>query len=161
MQAIRQAFIVVSGVPGTGKSTYASWLHQTYGFVHQDVDRQGLPSASVLTQRPLVVDWGFPANEPGLTDCIALIRSWKTTGAKVWWFDGDREAALESFLKRGTVPKQSWDYQMQGINDNWSKIEAAIDGRVDVISSTHRLPPEQVCSCMFASGGTPQITPLR
>ena len=155
MQAIRQAFIVLTGVPGTGKSTYASWLHQTYGFVHQDVDRQGLPSGSVLARRPLVVDWGFPANEPGLTDCIALIRTWRTTGAKVWWFDGDRDAALASFLKRGTVPKQSWDCQMRGINDNWSKIEAAIDGRVDTISSTRRLTSEEVFSHMFASLQTP------
>ncbi len=151
MAAIEQAFIVLSGVPGTGKSTYACWLHETYGFVHQDVDRQGLPPGSALAQRPLIVDWGFPANEPGLRGCITLIRSWKTTGAQLWWFDGDREAALASFLKRGTVPKQSWDYQMKGINDNWSKIEAEIDGRIDTISANDRLTPEQVFSYMFAA----------
>lgn len=154
MQAITQAFIVVSGVPGTGKSTYANWLCQTYGFMHQDVDWQGLPSASVLAQRPLVVDWGFPANEPALTDCIALIRSWKANSARLWWFDGDREAALESFLKRGTVPKQFWDYQMAGIDDNWRKIEAVINGRLDVISPAQRLTPEQIFSHMCNSPQT-------
>lgn len=63
MAAIEQAFIVLSGVPGIGKSTYARWLHETYGFVHQDVDRQGLPPGLVLARRHLVVDWRFPAND--------------------------------------------------------------------------------------------------
>ena len=150
MAVIDRAFIVLSGIPGTGKSTYAGWLHETYDFVHRDVDYQGLPPDLVVRdQRPVIVDWGFPANEPCLTTCITLIRNWKTIGAKLWWFDGDREAALASFLKRGTVPKQQWDYQMKGINDNWSKIEAEIDGRIDTVSTTARLTVEEVFSYMF------------
>jgi hypothetical protein len=40
---------------------------------------------------------------------------------------------------------------MKGINDNWSKIEAEIDGRIDTISANDRLTPEQVFSYMFAA----------
>jgi hypothetical protein len=145
-----QAFIVLSGIPGTGKSTYSGWLQREHGFTHFDLDRQGgLPSAQVLERRPLVIDWGFPANEPGLSSWLALIGTWKSDGAKLWWFDGDRDAALASFLKRKTVSKEAWDIQLHGIMTNWKKIEPAIDGMVNVIMSDGYLAPEVVFETMF------------
>src|SRR4029077_6677540 len=92
-----QRLVLISGIPGTGKSCFANWLHENHGFVHLDVDAQGqLPSTDwLLQQNRLVIDWGFPANEPRLSTMIEIIQSWISVGVEHWWFDGDREAALQ------------------------------------------------------------------
>lgn len=123
-------FVIVSGIPGTGKSTYCRWLQEERGFAHQDVDWQGLPTQERLQARPLVIDWGFPANEPSLTRCLEIIDTWRGLGAELWWFDGDRVGALESFLARATVSKGDWDNQLRGIEANWDRIASEVQGRV-------------------------------
>lgn len=132
---MNDVFIVVAGIPGTGKSTFSRWLAVEHGFVHQDVDAQGVPSDETLANRPIVIDWGFPSHEAALSSCISLIEGWKESGARLWWFDGDRGMAFRSFMRRGTVPKQAWDYQLLGINKNWAKIEAVTDRRIDVLNA--------------------------
>ena len=146
-------FLVISGIPGTGKSTYCQWLHEKHGFNHQDVDWQGLPSAELLDNRPLVIDWGFPANEPSLSACLDLINSWRGSGAEMWWFDGDRDAALRSFLARGTVSKSDWDYQLGGIESNWHRLAEEVKGKViDTITESGYKAHEQIYSEMIAAG---------
>lgn len=90
----------------------------------------------LLQRDQLVIDWGFPANEPMLSAAVAIIESWIAADIRHWWFDGDREAALESFLLRNTVSKEAWDIQLRGINQNWTKIETLFppDRRISVIS---------------------------
>ena len=128
-------FLVVAGIPGAGKSTFSRWLAAEHGFVHRDVDTQGVPSGEILANRPIVIDWGFPAHETALSSCIHLIEEWKQSGARLWWFDADRDMALRSFMRRGTVSKDAWDYQLLGINKNWAKIEAVTDHRIDVLNA--------------------------
>lgn len=147
--SLRAEFIILSGIPRTGKSTYSQWMHTTLGFVHHDVDFQGVPEFSIHENRPLVIDWGFSAIEPGLSWSIARINDWKAVGAKLWWFDGDRVAALASFLRRGTVSQNEWDRQMDGIVNNWDRIEAAIDFRLDVISLAGYVSPELIVEQML------------
>lgn len=143
-------FFVVSGIPGTGKSTFSRWLAAERGFVHHDVDSQGVPAGATLVRRPIVIDWGFPAHENALSSCIELIEDWKTMGAQLWWFDGDRETALRSFTRRATVPKAAWDYQLLGITQNWAKISAVVDHRIDVVSSDGLyLSPEKLYEMML------------
>jgi hypothetical protein len=67
----------------------------------------------------------------------------------LWWFDGDRDAAHASFLRRGTVSQNEWDRQMSGIVSNWDKIEATIDSKLDVISLTGYLSPKLIAVQMF------------
>jgi len=148
---MKDVFIVVAGIPATGKSTFSRWLAAEHGFVHQDVDTQGMPSGQTLANRPIVIDWGFPAHETALSSYLRLIEEWKMSGARLWWFDGDRDVALRSFIKRGTVSKEAWDYQLLGIDKNWSKISAVIDHRIDVLNSEGvYVSPEALCEMILS-----------
>jgi hypothetical protein len=61
--------------------------------------------------KPIVITWGFM---PGVDD--DAIRRLQGHGYKLIWFDGNREAARREFIKRGTVPEQLLDIQMERIN---------------------------------------------
>jgi len=72
-------------------------------------------------------------------------------GAQLWWFDGDRDMALDSFMRRGTVSKAAWDYQLLGISQNWAKIGVVIDHRIDVIGSDGvYVPPDKLYEMMLS-----------
>lgn len=136
------AHVLIAGIPGTGKSEFARWLVRHHRFVRCPASEE--PSHNfvrevneALVRHPrVVIDWGFPANKPALTTCLRFIESWINQGVRAWWFDGDRNAALESFLARGTVSKADWDNQLAGINANWTEIEAAFAEHIlDVVSA--------------------------
>lgn len=124
--------LLVCGVPGTGKSTFSSWLAREKAFLHLDVDAPGAleqagllgpwremllatgshrPFLEALHDRacPVVLDWGFPP------ECLYRVRQLQNDGVILWWFDGDRPAALRQFLKRGTVPEELFYVQMEKI----------------------------------------------
>lgn len=137
--------LIIAGIPGTGKSTFAAWLSESHGYAHQDVDWKGLPSIAMLAKPRVVVDWGFPANEPGLTNALDCIQGWIQSGAQLWWFDGDRDAALHNFLKRGTVSRAAWNYQLHGIETNWHRIVPLVKGRsIKVIAANSHLSNEEI-----------------
>ena len=69
------------------------------------------------TGRFIVLDWGFPVG------CLPIVESLKQAGVEIWWFDGDRDAARQSFIKRGTVPVECLDIQMRDINREWPAIK--------------------------------------
>jgi len=146
--------VLISGVPATGKTHFAEWLHENYGFAHHNVDQQGPLPADWLQQDRFVIDWGFPANGLALSYSVEMIQSWISSGVEHWWFDGDRKAARKSFLTRNTVPKEAWDIQFKGINKNWETIAALFppDRRLSVISSGPTyLPNDEIYRAMFRS----------
>ena len=51
--------------------------------------------------------WGFLPIEQG-----GIVKLFKQKGFKVFWFDGNRPAALREFLKRGTVQEHLFYLQM-------------------------------------------------
>ena len=159
--------ILVCGIPGSGKTTYCKWLVQQKGFDHLDFDEllsgRGAPAHLDLTallrtkpkdfihklsrRRRTVIDWGFrPAN-------IALIRQLQAGGIAVWWFDGDREAALQSFTARGTVSLEAFRTQMSAIETAWSQIKEIIGDRLinAVAAGPTHLAPERIFVEMFGS----------
>lgn len=159
-----QQLLLISGVPGTGKSCFAEWLRERHEFVLYETDKHGgkPPSTEwIFQQRQLVVEWGFPANEPYLSKCIELIQCWVDCGVGHWWFDGDRGAARASFLNRGTIPATSygippgvaWDAQVGEINRNWPKIEALFPPerslRVIEAGPTY-LPVQEIFATIFS-----------
>jgi hypothetical protein len=127
--------VLIAGIPGTGKSMFTRWLVSRHGFVRcpaaeEPDDAFESEVLESLVHPRLVIDWGFPAFEPELTNSLAIVELLIEQGVRTWWFDGDRDAALECFLARGTVSKADWDRQLAGINENWTKIGPAFAGRI-------------------------------
>lgn len=94
-----------------------------------------------------MIDWGFrPAD-------ISLVRQLQAGGIAVWWFDGDREAALQSFTARGTVSLAAFRAQMDAIVTAWSQIKEVIGDRLinAVASGPKHLAPERIFEEMFGS----------
>lgn len=142
----RSPWVLISGIPATGKSTYGRWLEDARGFLHIDVENGGLdrlplrvawtdvlrqPSGNLRLQealaavgRGVVLDWGYP---PGW---LPAVRALHESGVTAWWFDGDREAARRSFLKRGNVSVEALDVQMARIKAVWTDLADFYAGRM-------------------------------
>ena len=114
-------FLLLTGIPGTGKTEIGNHLAAKFGFVHLDVE-DTLPkpnSETILNEtiancinenKDLVITWGFM---PVVDD--QSIASLRAAGAKLVWFDGDRPSARKAFIERGTVPEGLLDNQMAKI----------------------------------------------
>jgi hypothetical protein len=162
--------ILFSGIPASGKSTYARWLARKGRCVHLDVEQEGVlervglklvwdsmfaPSGSVasfldaLSQQghTIVIDWGFPPR------CLPVVAALQRHGVEAWWLDGNRRAARQSFIQRGTVPIQCFDKQMRAIRQGWSTIKAVFAPHT--ISTVGRgptyMPPEDVSKLIIES----------
>lgn len=120
-----QNFLLIAGIPGTGKTEIGNYLADEHNFFHLDVEELMQIDGSrfvslkqtpddfihLLKQRKkVVVTWGFM---PGIDDCI--IRKFQLLGFKFIWFDGNRKAARNAFIRRGTVSEDILDIQMRRI----------------------------------------------
>ena len=118
--------LLVTGIPGTGKTCYGEKFAEEFGFLHYDLEEPQTFSrfaanpmqfiANALSQhKNIVVTWGFvPDNQPS----VAAVLQFRNSGFKLIWFDGNRQAALEQFQKRGTVPDALFELQMKRIEDS-------------------------------------------
>jgi hypothetical protein len=97
-------------------------------------------------QQPIVLDWGFPFWLLDLVKCLNV------SGFTIWWFDGDREAARESFTRRNTVPVERFDEQMKSIEEHWRQIQDLFDeNTVDTVSAGPvYISPEYIFDRMFS-----------
>jgi gluconate kinase len=117
--------VLLTGVPGTGKTTLGEHLRTTCGFRHVDfenpntLDRylgSGMDELRRRVERlrrdgrDLVITWGFvPAH--GLPYVLEL----RSMGFRWVWLDGDRDAARRAFAARGTVSEELLDAQLARI----------------------------------------------
>src|SRR2546425_6523542 len=160
-----KTLIVVWGVPGAGKSTFARWLSNSKGFTHIETDvpvgtecddawRQTFsgklkPEAfmNVIARHdhPVVLECGLYASPPA----IKLLCGLKQLGADAWWFDGDRAAAFaawraENLYKGRKFNDEKWHEVVSVIDANWESIEQFFghDRIVRTVESgpTHLLP---------------------
>jgi hypothetical protein len=123
---VTKQLILLTGIPGTGKTTVARYLVQQQGFTHFDREVfdqwprylrtlwiRALPlfvALITLRYRRVVISWGFlPA-----IDNIE-IRRLIEMGFVMVWFDGEREVARREFLRRGTVSEEEFDVQVSRI----------------------------------------------
>ncbi len=122
--------VLLSGIPASGKSTHGKWLETEMGCVYWDLEHETLEEAgtraglylgtnadlgSLLAvakriSKTIVIDWGFPPDV-----CLNTVRWLSENGVEIWWFDGDREAARISFLRRSPELEQALDIQMEKI----------------------------------------------
>ncbi len=126
----KRQLILLTGVPGSGKTQYAKHLRDDYGFffVETDNDLQfmgKLVRASVSDAKfverlveeygRVVVEWGFRP-DLYLPNVIAL----KEQGARLVWFAGDDAVALPAYQERhksDPVALHAREIQMRRIKD--------------------------------------------
>jgi adenylate kinase family enzyme len=115
--------LLITGIPGTGKTCYADKFAKEFGFLHHDFEDQQTLNRFVANpaefirelfneKKNVVVTWGFnPDDEPSLS-IVQLLRS---VGFNWIWFDGNRPVALREFQKRATVQEIDLYVQMYRI----------------------------------------------
>lgn len=113
--------LLITGIPGTGKTTVGTELEKKYDFKHIDLENQDTLSEFIKnptefieklnkSRSNIVVSWGFVPETQ--TDFVV---QFKSSGFKLIWFDGNREAAIKMFKKRGTVSENALYIQLGNI----------------------------------------------
>jgi len=142
---LENQFIILTGIPGSGKTVYGEYLRSTHGFffIETDKDERFILDAisprhlglvdSYLKQYPLVaVEWGF---FPQLLECVLRL---KNQGARLlWFFTAEEATARWAYCVKweGNPHKlRLWEDQMQRIKNadlptpDFQKIETFRDG---------------------------------
>ena len=118
--------ILLTGIPGTAKTTVAEYLVSHDGFTHFDREQfahwppylralwiRALPLFVLLLKLrydKVVISWGFL---PVMDNYE--IRRLVTMGFSMIWFDGEREVARREFLNRATATEEEFDAQVSRI----------------------------------------------
>jgi gluconate kinase len=113
--------VLITGIPGTGKTTIGNHLQDKFGFTHLDVehylthslihDLNRAISQALQSHGSSVITWGFlPVQD------LDNIKALMAAGFRIVWFDGNREAALREFNKRGTVEERLFHLQVGNID---------------------------------------------
>ena len=142
--------LLLSGLPGTGKSTFAEKMASERGHAHYDLERPAQwprPSLHALWERDraafaravadahpvgVVLDWGFPPS------CRSWVEELRTAGFTLVWFSAGEDDARRSFLGRSPSDLTFFEAQASQIR------ESGFPGRlnaleVDALGSTgHR-----------------------
>ena len=139
---------LISGIPASGKSTFCRWLEEKKGFLHLNVeedgvlDRYGLaPAWNVLFdasatvapfiealdrfKRPVVIDWGFPPEH------LNTVRKLSEGGVMLWWFAADWTVARRKFQLRRYPHVQDFDIQIRKIEAALPEINALFRSHVE------------------------------
>jgi hypothetical protein len=117
--------ILITGVPGTGKTWYGNAFAKQFGFRHYDLENSktrqryfGAPAefiAAILKRNEdAVVTWGFVPD----AQQIEMVRQFEAGGFKLVWFDGNRPAAIRAFIRRGDVSEEALYAQMWKIENS-------------------------------------------
>lgn len=143
-------FLLITGISGSGKSEYCSYLQRKYGFFHHEEDAQGRnfrtkqgqviepnnPNFVTLYLEKydsVTMEWGFI---PGLF--LATVLGLKNQGAKLFWFRCPDERALENYSKKwnwNNARIQDWHAQINRIRKanlptkDFQIVETMRDGR--------------------------------
>lgn len=147
--------VILWGIPGTGKSTFANWLRDRMGFEYVDTDelasrppssplerawepfRRGLGepqkfmTAAARALRPVVVEYGLWVTP----DTIDILRSLRSLGAVPIWFDGDPAAAKQSWITKNhqigrPFEDDFWDKVVAESTRNWSHVGDLFGGNI-------------------------------
>src|SRR5579864_4379767 len=121
--AFERDLLLITGIPGTGKTTYGDKFAKEFGFVHRDLeDEQTMNRFNAYPaqfigellneKKSVVVTWGFG---PDCERSVFLVQQLRDAGFKWIWFDGNRPAALREFQKRATVQEIDLYVQMYRI----------------------------------------------
>lgn len=109
-------------------------------------DLESLLEAAKTTSKTIVIDWGFPPDV-----YLNTVRWLSENGVDIWWFDGDREAARISFLKRSPELEQALDIQMEKIVRFNTEIKNLFgDHQINsIMSGPKYLPHKKIYKTLF------------
>ena len=116
--------ILITGIPGTGKTKTGGYFQSQYGYTHINLEEQDKICALIqdpnkfieqllIEKKNVIVTWGFLPEEQG-----DVVKLFKENGFLLVWFDGNRPAALREFIKRGTVSTNLFELQMERITSS-------------------------------------------
>jgi len=134
--------LFISGVPATGKTTFSRWLASNMDYVRCPSGEEPGPNfrreieAAIDSGAPVVVEMGF------LEGGFDLVEDLTELGFEFWWFDGDREVALQNFLDRPNHPAtpENFRFYMAHVERHWGRYQENFeDRRLDVISGPERV----------------------
>ena len=168
--------LILWGVPGAGKTTFADWLVDNKGFIRIDSDfggagnskaaiawraflnRSGTPEAFMkvahYSQQAIVLEFGMYAT----LGAIALLEQFRDAGAEVWWFDGDRDEAFEAWKrenrKSGRIfdtGERKWTEVVRYIDDNRDAIDDFFGSKIarTIGGGPVHVPPSETFAAMF------------
>jgi hypothetical protein len=129
--------LFISGVPATGETTFSRWLASEKGYVRcPSGEEPGVSfrqeiEAAIASGAPVVLEMGF------LEGGFDLVDDLTERGFEFWWFDGDRDIALDNFLNRPNHPatQQNFRVYMAHVERHWTRYQKKFeDRRLDVIS---------------------------
>ena len=126
---INRKYLLISGIPASGKTTFCRFLAKEYRFEHFDMENypNGWPISTVkciwdISRQEfvrclkeqyklsrVVIDWGFP---PYL---IQWVLELQLVGMQVIWFDADLAAARKEYLSRPSSDVRLFDAQIERI----------------------------------------------
>jgi len=117
--------ILLSGIPGTGKSTVAKHIETNHSFFHIDMEQNDFAPRHEFTQSRedflgklathdnVLISWGFgPFQDRASVDYL------RQNGYSMAWLDGDRVASFREFMKRENndpIKESTYYGQMQMI----------------------------------------------
>jgi len=118
--------ILLTGIPGAGKTTMGDYFRDELGYKHCDLERlcdldRYLKTGILVDFKKLlryfknyendvVVSWGFnPVCDFG------HVKRLRNIGFKLFWLDGNRPAAFRAYIRRGTRSQEEMFNQMAGI----------------------------------------------
>ncbi|HEY1679368.1 MAG TPA: DNA/RNA helicase domain-containing protein, partial [Candidatus Sulfotelmatobacter sp.] len=126
--AFERDLLLITGIPGTGKTCNGNKFAREFDFLHHDLEDQQTQTLSRFNANPgqfieellnqkkdVVVTWGFG---PYCKRSESLVRELRSAGFKWIWFDGNRPAALREFQKRATVQEIDFYRQMYRIEES-------------------------------------------
>ena len=155
--------ILITGVPGGGKTTIGNHLKNHYGFYHVDLEdstvnssrefiqfnQVGLDTNKLMIeinnrQKSTVITWGFGPERENDGDSVLEL---KRLGVKMFWFDGDRSLFKNAWKKaHPATPEDVFNMQINRINNqNIQRIYQPISiDPFDNITRDHRSIEEVV-----------------
>jgi hypothetical protein len=159
---------LICGIPASGKSTFCRWLEEKKGFLHLNVEEDGVLDGQGLAaewlalfgasataapfiealekfKRPVVIDWGFPPEH------LDTVRKLFDGGVMLWWFAADWTVARRKFMERGTLPMELFDIQIRKIQAALPEINALFRSHVEYTlpSTGIYTPPDKIWESML------------
>jgi MoxR-like ATPase len=128
LRSMSRRLLLITGIPGTGKTTMGKHLEAHHGFLHVDREVHRPPEFSAdskgfvaATRRDVVATWGF---RPMAPEDLAGVDELRQLGFVGVWLDGYRPWALTHFL--AAKPEKEAEFYLQMLNVTTSGIVATL-----------------------------------